>query len=77
MIQRCDDANLALEPFAEPLCANLDGDFPAHARIARAIYLAHAARAERGDNFVRTEPGSAGKGHYLWNDSTVTPTAGS
>ena len=42
-------------------------DFERHlavqVRVAGAIHLAHAARAERGDNFIRPESGSGLQGH--------------
>ena len=31
--------------------------------VLRAIDLAHAARAERGDDLVDADPGTGGKGH--------------
>ena len=33
------------------------------ARIAGAVHLAHAARAEGGEDFVRAEFGAEGEGH--------------
>ena len=42
---------------------HLDRDVAAEARVPRAIDLAHAAGAERGDDFVGTESGSGGQEH--------------
>ena len=39
---------------------DLDGDVAAEARVARAIDFAHSPRAERTDDFVRTETGAGG-----------------
>ena len=52
VIQRGDRANLALEAFAEPLGGNLDGHLAPHARIAGAIHLSHAARADERQDLV-------------------------
>ena len=42
---------------------HLERDVTTEAAIARTVHLAHAARAERGDDLVLTEPGSRGKEH--------------
>ena len=42
---------------------NLDRDGAVEARIARAKDFAHAARTQRGDNFIRTELVSCGEAH--------------
>jgi hypothetical protein len=45
MIQRSDGSDLTLEAIAEALSRNLDRHLAAHARVVRAVNLAHAARA--------------------------------
>ena len=55
MIQRGDGAHFAIETIAETLGRNLDGDLAAHARIARAIHLSHAARANGREDLIRAE----------------------
>ena len=42
---------------------NFDRDGAVEARIARAKDFAHAARTQRGDNFIRTELVSCGEAH--------------
>jgi hypothetical protein len=42
---------------------NLDGDVASEPRIARAIDLAHAARADERDDFIRTEASAGREGH--------------
>src|SRR5260221_4180799 len=42
---------------------NLDGDLAPDARVARAVDLAHAARAEESENFVGAEAGIRGERH--------------
>ena len=67
--ERGEHLGLALEPrevlgiFGEALRQNLDRHLAAQLRVARAIDLAHAARAERRDDLVRTERGSICEGH--------------
>src|SRR5258708_26625018 len=58
MIQRGNRADFAFEAVREFFQRDFDGDIAAHAWIARAIHLAHAARADGLNDFVRTEPGS-------------------
>jgi len=41
----------------------LDGDLPIEPRIAGAIDLAHAARADPADDFVRADDGPGWKRH--------------
>ena len=67
--ERREQLGLALEA-REPLGIlrelggqRLDGDVAAEARVARAIDLAHAARAERRDDFVGAESGAGGEWH--------------
>jgi hypothetical protein len=57
MIQGGDVVDFALEAIAEALGGELDSYFAAHARIAGAVDLAHAARTERRQDLVRAEPG--------------------
>ena len=42
---------------------NLDGDTTLQARIPRPVYLAHSARAQRGDNLIRPEFGARKQHH--------------
>ena len=48
----------------EPLGEHLDRDVALQPGVARAIHLAHPAGADRGDHFVRTEPGAGREGHW-------------
>src|SRR5438552_3181686 len=52
---------------------HFDRDVTLEARIARAIDLAHPARAERRQYFVRTEPRARAQGHRR-NTSAVHGT---
>src|ERR1700686_2229976 len=52
---------------------NLDGNGAVQAGVERAINFAHAARAERSDHLIGTEPGSVGEGH---GELTILPQAG-
>ena len=69
MIQRGEHLRFALEPRdafgvgRERVRQNLDRDRSAKLRIARAIDLAHAARAEGGKDLVRAETNPGRKGH--------------
>jgi len=42
---------------------NLDGDRTVEARVAGLVDLAHSARTEGRDDFVRAEAGAGGQGH--------------
>jgi hypothetical protein len=59
--ERGDSPGLALETRQDPtitrqvLRPDLDRDLPAQSRVARAINLAHRARAQRGEDFVGPE----------------------
>jgi hypothetical protein len=69
VVEARDRARLALEAGAdlgvvdEVRRKHLDRDFAAEPRIARAIDLAHAAGAERGEDFVGTEASRGGERH--------------
>ena len=65
MIQRRHGSRLALEAIAEPLGRDLDGHVAAHARIAGAVDLAHAAGAERRQDLVRSQVSSGRKRHMI------------
>jgi hypothetical protein len=62
MIERGEELRLAFKPRqpvtvrGERFGQDLDRDVALQLRVARAIHLAHAARAERGHHFVRAEP---------------------
>ena len=66
MVQRRERLRLALEPRQalgigrEGLRQHLQGNLAVQPRIARAIDLAHPARAEGGDDFVGAETGARG-----------------
>ena len=80
MIERGDRFGLALEPFE---CLGRDGarrkdfdrDLPIETRVAGAIDLAHAARAERGEDLVRAKPGSGVERHGVEFVPPDLPTA--
>ena len=64
MRERRDGFCLALEAVAQR-CGrvqrrreDLDGDMAIEANVLRAVDLAHAPRAKKGNDFVRAEPGS-------------------
>ena len=69
MLEARDRFRLATESFAQLRAHraaaqhDLDGDRPIEPEIAGAIHLAHAAPAERLDDFVRPEPGAGRKRH--------------
>src|SRR5207247_5879273 len=69
--QRGEQMGLALEagqPLGigrKELGQDLDGDVAPELRVARTIHFAHAARAERTDDFVRAEAAARGDGHLL------------
>ena len=50
--------------FAAVLREDLDGDVAVELRVARAVDLAHAARAERREDLVGTETGSGDESHF-------------
>ncbi len=64
-----DAHRLALEPRESPWIhrqlrgEDLDGHFAIEPRIARAIYLAHAARADGGNDLVVSEAGAGRQRH--------------
>ena len=69
MAQRGDDPRLAVEPFAQRGIhrelggQHFDRDRAIEPHVPRAIHLAHTTRAERGDDFVRTQTRTGGQGH--------------
>ena len=65
VIERGDQSCLAFESLAEALGGHLDGHVAAQARIARAIHFTHSARADLGDDLVRTQFLAYGKRHHL------------
>jgi hypothetical protein len=46
-------------------CGHFDGRVAPKPRVAGAVDLAHASRAERGDDFVRPEPNACGESHSI------------
>ena len=73
VIQRRDGVNLTLEPVAETLRGDLDGDLAPHARIAGAVHLTHAARAEGRQDLVGAETRAGGKSHRWLLATHSTP----
>jgi hypothetical protein len=75
MIQRRQRFRFALkarEPvrvLCKDLRKDLDRDVAAQPRVGRAIDLAHAAGANRGDDFIRTEASTGGERHGLGSQS--------
>jgi hypothetical protein len=69
MIQCREQLGFALKPreairiMRKRLQQDLQRDVPLQLRVARAIDLAHAARAERGQDFVRAESRTRGQRH--------------
>ncbi len=69
VVEGGDGAGLALETgealrvVGEVRGQHLEGDLAPELRVDGAIDLAHAARAERGDDLVVTETGARGEGH--------------
>ena len=69
VVESGDRARLLLEAGAaglvrQPVCRqDLDRDLAAEARVAGAVDLAHASRAERGDHLVRPEPSPVEERH--------------
>ena len=63
MVQAGDRVRLALEAFAEGRQHFLDGDDAVEPGVASLVDLAHAAGADRHDDFVGTEPGARRQGH--------------
>src|SRR6185436_10030976 len=72
MIQTRDRLRLALEPVAEPLAGNFDGDGASQTRVAGAIHLSHASGAQRSLDLVRSETRSSGELHRI---TTILPQA--
>ena len=68
-LRDASDLRLALKPrepigvAREQIRQNLDRDIAIELRVPRAIHLAHAARADRRDDFVRAEMGAGSQGH--------------
>ena len=69
VVQRAGGARLLLEP-PQPLGIgrerggkHLDGDLASETRVVGTIDLAHAAGAERSDDFVRAETRSGSQAH--------------
>ena len=75
VVEQRDGTRLALEPGAHfgrrglVLRQHLDRHVATESRVVRAIHLAHAARAERGDDLIGAEP-SAGEEHHEGVDYT-------
>ena len=69
MIQRGQDLRFTLEARepvgieGEDVGEDFQRDIAIELRVSRAIDLAHAARAKRGNDFVRPESSAGSKGH--------------
>ena len=69
MIQRGENLGFALEASdavgvgEKFLGEDLDGDAAPQLRVAGAVDFAHAARAERSDDFIGAEVGAGSEGH--------------
>jgi len=69
MIQACDRVSFPLEPLAQidsvrqMFRQNLDRDDAVETRITSTVDLAHAARTQRCNDFVRPEFGAGGQSH--------------
>jgi len=63
MVQRGHRSGLSLEAVGESFVRDFDGDVAVEARIARAIHLAHAARADGREDLVRTQVSSGSQRH--------------
>ena len=83
MIQRGERFGLATEPcqpiriLSELFGENLERDVALQCRVARSIDFAHAALADRGDDFIWTDPSANGQRHGLvvtWNPRFDIPT---
>jgi hypothetical protein len=55
VVQRRHGASFALEAFAELRLRGLDRDDAIEARVEGAVHVAHTPRADRREDFVRTE----------------------
>ena len=68
MVQRREGLGFTCEPCEpfsvarEELRQDLDRDVAIELRVARPIYLAHAARAEGGENLVKAEASAETEG---------------
>ena len=58
MVQRRDGARFLVKTRAVTAVERLDGHRPAQARVDGLVDLAHATRAQRGHDFIRTETGT-------------------
>jgi serine/threonine protein kinase len=56
-------SRFALEALAELLVSHFDGDCAIEAGVAGFVHLAHAASADGGKDFVRTQAGTGGQRH--------------
>ena len=63
MTQRRDGSRLVLDALALPSRECLDRNGPAQASVDGLVHLAHATRAQCGENFVRAETGAGGQRH--------------
>ena len=70
MDPRCGNrAGLLLEPgtevrvYGDVRRQHLDGDAAFEPRVARLVYLPHAARTEEADELIRSEASAEGQGH--------------
>ena len=63
VVERGDCAGFVLEPFAERLLRDLDGDGATEARIASLVHFAHPADTEQCHDLVGTKTFAGMQGH--------------
>jgi hypothetical protein len=69
MVERGEDLRFAVESSQalrigrDRFGQHFDGDVAIELLVAGAIHLAHSARAELGEDFVRTEANASGETH--------------
>ncbi len=65
MIQRGHRPRLALEPFAEPLGGDFDGDIAMEPGVRGAVDFPHPACANESEDFVGSELRTGGQAHFF------------
>ncbi len=63
VVQCGNGARFAFEAFGESFRCDFDGDDTVQSRVAGFVHLAHATRADQGDDFVWAQVGSGCEGH--------------
>src|SRR5438034_9592154 len=70
---RSNEPAAALGIGGEDVGQDLDGDVATELGVVRPVHLAHAARADRRDDFVRAETGAGSDGHKEKERGDSTP----